>query len=204
MSARRARACSSVIRPALRSASIAICLPGIASSVKRAPTSATRPAPLVTTTNWMTTRIRKMTSPTTTLPPTTNSPNALTTLPASPVVRIRRVTDTLIARRNIVVSSSRLGNDAKSSALPRYIVADDDRERAGDVERDQQAEQRRGQRHDEHRHDHHDRHGGQQVGVAQEPAHAGAVHDARLPRTSDEGPPTPPAPPVMRARPASR
>ena len=49
-----ARACSSVIRPALRSASIAICLPGIASSVKRAPTSATRPAPFVTTTNWIT------------------------------------------------------------------------------------------------------------------------------------------------------
>ncbi len=33
------------------------------------------------------------------------------------------MTDTLIARRNIVVSSSRLGNDAKSSALPRYMVA---------------------------------------------------------------------------------
>ena len=38
---------SSVIWPALRSASIAICLPGMASRVKRAPTSATRPAPLV-------------------------------------------------------------------------------------------------------------------------------------------------------------
>src|ERR1700691_4512913 len=71
----------------------------------------------------MTTRIRKMTRPTTTLPPTTNEPKAFTTLPASPVVRIRRVTDTLIARRNIVVSSSRLGKEAKSSALPRYIVA---------------------------------------------------------------------------------
>ena len=64
-----------------------------------------------------------MTRPTTTLPLTTNSPNAFTTLPASPVVRISRVTDTLIARRNMVVSSSRLGNAAKSSALPRYIVA---------------------------------------------------------------------------------
>ncbi len=112
-----------MISPALRSASIAICLPGIASSVKRAPTSATRPAPLVTTTNWITIRIRKITRPTITLPPTTNSPNAFTTLPASPVVRISRVTETLIASRNIVVSSSRLGNEAKSSALPRYIVA---------------------------------------------------------------------------------
>ena len=75
---------SSVIWPVLRSASIAICLPGIASRVKRAPTSATRPAPLVITTNWMTMRIRKMTRPTTTLPPTTKLPNASTTWPASP------------------------------------------------------------------------------------------------------------------------
>ena len=60
MSARRLRASSSVIWPALRSASIAICLPGMASRVKRAPTSATRPAPLVITTNWMTIRIRKI------------------------------------------------------------------------------------------------------------------------------------------------
>ena len=37
------------MRPALRSASIAICLPGIASRVKRAATSATRPAPFVMT-----------------------------------------------------------------------------------------------------------------------------------------------------------
>src|SRR5271170_4432352 len=88
------------MRPAFRSASMAICLPGMASSVKRAPTSATRPAPLVTTTNWITTRIRKITRPTTTLPLTTNCPKAFTTLPASPVVRIRRVTDTLIAREH--------------------------------------------------------------------------------------------------------
>ena len=44
---------------------MAICLPGMASKVKRAATSAMRPAPLVMTTNLMTTRIRKMTMPTT-------------------------------------------------------------------------------------------------------------------------------------------
>ena len=88
----------------------------MASSVKRAPTSATRPAPFVITTNWITIRIRKITRPTTTLPPTTNSPNAVTTWPASPSSRIRRVTEMLIASRNSVVSSSRLGNDEKSSA----------------------------------------------------------------------------------------
>ena len=76
MSLRRWRASSSVIWPAFRSASIAICLPGIASSVKRAATSATRPAPLVITTNWMTTRIMNTTRPTTTLPPTTKLPKA--------------------------------------------------------------------------------------------------------------------------------
>ncbi len=64
-----------------------------------------------------------MTRPTTTLPPTTNCPNERTTLPASPCSRIRRVTETLIARRNSVVSSSRLGNAARSSARPMYIEA---------------------------------------------------------------------------------
>ena len=54
------RASSSSISPALRSASIAICLPGIASRVNRAATSAMRPAPLVMTTNLMMTRMRKM------------------------------------------------------------------------------------------------------------------------------------------------
>ena len=42
---------------------MAICLPGMASRVNRAATSATRPAPLVMTTNWMTTRIRKIDQP---------------------------------------------------------------------------------------------------------------------------------------------
>ena len=43
--------------PERSSASIAICLPGMASSVKRAPTSATRSLPLAMTTNWMIDRI---------------------------------------------------------------------------------------------------------------------------------------------------
>jgi hypothetical protein len=41
-----------------------ICLPGIASRVKRAATSLMRPWPLVMTMNWMTTRIRKTMMPT--------------------------------------------------------------------------------------------------------------------------------------------
>ncbi len=47
---------------------MAICLPGMASRVKRAPTSATRSAPFVTTTNWMTARMRKITAPMTSDP----------------------------------------------------------------------------------------------------------------------------------------
>jgi len=61
---RRARASSWVIRPAFRSASIAICLPGIASRVKRALTSEMRPAPLVTTTKLMIVRMTKTMMPT--------------------------------------------------------------------------------------------------------------------------------------------
>ena len=122
MSERRCLACSSVIWPAFRSASIAICLPGMASRVKRAATSATRPAPFVTTTNWMTIRIRKITRPTITLPPTTKAPNEVTRLPASPCSSTRRVTDTLIASRNSVVSSSSDGNELSSSAFCMYSV----------------------------------------------------------------------------------
>ena len=57
------------------------------------------------------------------LPPTTKLPKASTTWPASPSSRIRRVTDTLIARRKSVVSSRIVGNDEKSSARGTYIVA---------------------------------------------------------------------------------
>jgi len=61
---------------------MAICLPGIASRVKRAPTSATRSAPLVMTTNWMISRITKMIRPTISEPPTTKCPKVSITFPA--------------------------------------------------------------------------------------------------------------------------
>ena len=48
---RRFCASSMSMTPARRSASIDICLPGMASRVKRAPTSATRSAPLAITRN---------------------------------------------------------------------------------------------------------------------------------------------------------
>ena len=80
-SARRRLASFSSIRPAFRSASMAICLPGMASSVKRAPTSAMRSAPLVTTMKLMTTRIANTIRPTAKLPPIRKWPKASITLP---------------------------------------------------------------------------------------------------------------------------
>ena len=53
-----------VMMPAFRSASIAICLPGMASKVKRALTSEMRPAPLVMTTKLMITSTVNTTMPT--------------------------------------------------------------------------------------------------------------------------------------------
>ena len=75
-SARRRCAPAASRWPARSSASIAICLPGSASSVKRAATSATRSAPLEITMNCTSVRITKITAPTTRLPATTKPPKA--------------------------------------------------------------------------------------------------------------------------------
>ena len=58
-------ASSAVRSPALRSASIAICFPGIASSVNLADTSETLPAPFVITTRLIIIKIAKTKIPTT-------------------------------------------------------------------------------------------------------------------------------------------
>ena len=63
-------------------------------------------------------------------------PNAWMTLPASPWLRMRRVTLTLIASRNSVVRRSSDGNAAKSSARFTYMLAAMIDQRAGDVQRD--------------------------------------------------------------------
>ena len=115
MAWRRARASSGVIRPAFRSASMLICLPGMASRVNRAATSLTRPAPLVMTTYWITTRIRKTTMPTIVLPPTTTLPKALMTSPAWALRRTSRAAETLSPRRKSVAIRSSGGNELNSS-----------------------------------------------------------------------------------------
>jgi len=119
---RRCASRSSMI-PALRSASIAIWRPGMPSKAKRAATSLIRVAPLVITTNWITTMITKMISPTTMSSPATNSPNVLITSPAasrpavSARVRISRVVATLSTSRKSVVASSSEGKMLNSSGV---------------------------------------------------------------------------------------
>ncbi|MBA7704123.1 hypothetical protein ES703_112923 [subsurface metagenome] len=110
--------------PALRSASIAICLPGIASRVKRAETSAIRSAPFVITINCITTRIKKITSPTTKLPPATKPPKAWIIFPALPCRSINLVEATLRERRNSVTKRSREGNvdNSRGSFEDKVII----------------------------------------------------------------------------------
>ncbi|ELA01193.1 hypothetical protein D769_00772 [Cupriavidus sp. HMR-1] len=115
-----------MIRPAFRSASIAICLPGIASSMKRAPTSAIRPAPLVITMKLITTRMANTTIPTAKLPPTRKWPKASITLPAAsgpvcPSSSTTRVEATFSDRRSSVENSRTDGNAAKSSGRCVYM-----------------------------------------------------------------------------------
>ncbi len=118
-SARRRLASFSSIRPAFRSASTAICLPGMASSVKRAETSAMRSAPLVTTTKLITTRMANTIRPTAKFPPIRKWPKASITAPAAPgpvwpSSSTTRVEATFSDSRIRVVSSSTEGNAAKS------------------------------------------------------------------------------------------
>ena len=109
--------------PADRSASMAICLPGNASRVNRAATSAMRVAPLVMTTNCTTTRMMKIITPTITDSPATKVPNASMTCPATAVAssgvaasaeRISRVEAMFSTSRNSVVASNNDGNTLKS------------------------------------------------------------------------------------------
>ncbi len=119
-SLRRALAVFSSIRPADRSASIAICLPGIESSWKRAATSAMRPEPLVMTTKFTITRIANTMIPITKLPLITKLPKASMTWPAAavpswPFDRISRVEAMFSDSRSMVEISRMVGNDENSS-----------------------------------------------------------------------------------------
>ena len=116
-------ASASVMAPVFRSASIAICLPGIASRVNLAVTSDTRSEPLLMTINWIRIRMMKIMTPMTRSPPPTNSPKVSTTLPALPSLRIRRVDEVFSAIRKIVVNSSIVGKKDISRTSLLNIVA---------------------------------------------------------------------------------
>src|SRR5690625_7219852 len=91
----------------------------MASSMKRAPSSAIRPAPLVITTKLMMTKMMKTISPTVKLPPTKKCPKASITRPAAsgpscPRMSTTRVEATFRPSLNKVENSSTAGNAAKS------------------------------------------------------------------------------------------
>ena len=113
-------ASSGDIKPALKSASIVICLPGIASNANLAATSAIRSAPFVITINCTTVIIKKITPPTTMLPPVTNVPNASITSPASPFARINLVDAIERTSLNIVPNNIIDGNAANSRVFCTY------------------------------------------------------------------------------------
>ena len=96
------------------------CLPGIASSVKRAATSATRSAPLAMTMNCTIVMMMNTTMPTTRLPPATKLPNASMMWPASPSSRISRVVATDSDNRNNVEISSTLGKLLNATGCGTY------------------------------------------------------------------------------------
>ncbi len=121
-SARRLRASSGDRWPARRSASMLICLPGMASSVKRAPTSATRSEPLAITMNCTVVMIRNTTRPTTRLPPTTSLPKLSMMWPASACSRMDLVEAMFSDSRSSVVNSSSDGNADSEVADGMYIV----------------------------------------------------------------------------------
>ena len=108
--------------PAERSASIAICLPGMASRWKRAATSAMRPEPLVITTKFTITRMVNTMMPMTKLPLITKLPNASMTWPAAavpscPRARMSRVEARLSASRSMVAIRSTVGKAENSSGV---------------------------------------------------------------------------------------
>ena len=126
-SLRRCLAPFSSISPDDRSASMAICLPGMASRVKRAATSAMRVEPLVMTTKFTKTRMAKTITPMTKLPAIISLPNAWIICPAGsppscPWLRIRRVEARLRPSRNRVVTSSTVGKAVNSSG---FLISSD-------------------------------------------------------------------------------
>ena len=117
--------------PEATSASMAICLPGNASSAKRADTSPMRTDPRVTTTNCTTTNMANTLRPTIGFRPAAISPKASITEPATArpasgvlasIPKIKRVLAMLIPRRSSVVPNTNAGNTLKSSGFRMFAA----------------------------------------------------------------------------------
>ena len=118
--------------------------------MKRAPTSATRSAPLAMTMNCTTVMIRKTTRPTSTLPAMTNSPKVRTISPASAWIRMRRVVVMVSASRNTVDSRMMPGRVENSSGAHDIERHHQQQNGKAQVEADQEVDQE--QRHRQNHH----------------------------------------------------
>ena len=94
----------------------------MASRVKRAPTSATRPAPLVMTTNWIDDQDQEDDEADDDVAADDEVAERLDDVAGVAVGAGGRVTETLIARRKSVVSSSSDGKTEKSSGFRMCIA----------------------------------------------------------------------------------
>ncbi len=194
---RRRRASFSSIEPVDSSASIAICLPGMASRWKRAATSAMRPEPLVMTTKFTITRMMKTMMPMTKLPAMTKLPKAWMTWPAAsvpswPCARISRVEARLSASRSMVEIKKHGREGGEFERRVDEQRRHQDQHREDDRDRQRAVEQQRRQRQDQHHQngEHADRerdvaalHEGADVAEAGQIDGAGGGRGARLRRS---------------------
>jgi hypothetical protein len=135
---------------------MAICLPGMASSVKRAATSATRPAPLVMTTKLMITRIVKHHQADGIVAADQEMPEGFDDLPGGAGPGMPFEQDD--ARRGDVERQAQQGRDQQhgreDGEIERLHHAHGDQHddhRNGDIEGEEEIQHKRRQRQDHHR-----------------------------------------------------
>ena len=148
-----------------RSASMAICLPGMESRVKRAATSAIRPEPLVITTKFTTTRMAKTITPMTKLPCIISLPKVLDDrarrrpVPSWPWPRIRRVEAMFSAEPEQGRDQQHGREGGEFQRLPDHQGGHQDQHRSGDRHGQQQVQQEGRDRQDQQDDDPDDAHG---------------------------------------------
>ena len=167
-------------RPACRSASIAICRPGIPSSMNRAATSPMRVAPFVITTNWITTRMQEHDHPHEHVPADDERAERADHVAGVPVQE-HEPGDADVDPEPEERRQEQERREGREVERTRHVHRrDEDHQGAADVDRDEDVDQRARQRHEHHRDHDDDADRGQQVVVAQEElqpaAHGSATH----------------------------